>query len=191
MKHLKTFCLVAVATGALLAFAGTASATYVTTTTGGSVATPTFHLVNEGGHIRFTNPIANIDCSSTIEGNIESHGAFLPAVGNVFHFTFTGCTNIWHVTTVSFGKLSIYWTSGHNGELRSTGAKIDATRFGVTCVYETSNTKLGTITGGKPARVHIEGSIPINDFESSDLCGTSNSNLSGKYESTSELYIAP
>ncbi len=197
MKHLKLLGLLAVAAAALMAFAASASATTVTTTTGGSAATPVIHAVNENGHVKLANAIATIECSSTAEGKVEEHGDRIvnevtrtDAFGKIETLTFTGCTNSWHVTTEKPGTLSVDWTSGHNGTLSSSGALVKTTRFLVPCNYETNNTKVGTVTGGNPATLDIEASIPIA-AGSSELCGKGNAKWEGNYISTTELYVAP
>ena len=190
MKYLKSLGLLAVAAAALMALAGTASATSVTTTTGGAASTPTGHGVNEGGHIVLANSIANIECSSTAEGAVETHGAGVEASGKLTSLTFTGCTNSWHVTVTAAGSLSVAWTSGHNGTAKSNGAKVTTTRLGVTCNYETANTDIGTITGGNPPTLDVSASIPIA-AGSSGLCGSGNSKLSGSAVGTSAGYISP
>src|SRR6476660_5227602 len=164
MKYTGTISLLCTAI-AILVSSSAASATIVTTTTGGTAATPTIHAVSSGGHVKLANPIAKIECASTVEAAVEKHGPGITAEGNISTLTFTGCTNSWHVTTVKPGALIIHWTSGHNGLLTSTGAKVDTTRLGVTCVYETNNTSIGTITGGSPATLKIEASIPLNTAE--------------------------
>jgi hypothetical protein len=189
MKYVKILGLLAVAAAALMAFAGSASATTVTTTTGGSAATPTIHAENENGHVTLVNNIAAIECSSTVEGKVESHGAGATASGKLTWLLFTACTNSWHVTNTNTGSLEVHWTSGHNGTLTSSGALVTATRFGVICNYETNNTSIGTVTGGSPATLHIEASIPLA-AGSSGLCGTGNAKWSGAYVTTSALYVA-
>jgi hypothetical protein len=184
MRHLKTLGLLATAVAVLLAFAADASATTITSPTG-TVATPTIKAETEGGHLKLANPIAPIECASILEAKIEHHGPESVAGGKVSSLSFTGCTNFWHLTTVSTGELGIEWTSGYNGVVTSTGLKIDATRLGVTCVYETSATKLGTITGGTPATVHLEASLSINTKESSGLCGSGTAKLEGSYKLSS------
>jgi len=196
MKYVKILGLLAVAAAAMMAFAASASATSVTTTTGGAAATPTIHAVNENGHVTLANPIANISCSSTVEGAVESHGSGVPAEGTIKDLTFTGCTNSWHVTAIpnadgKYGKLSVTWENGHNGILTSSESRVDTTRLGVTCVYETKNTPIGTVTGGNPATLKIEASIPIDTTASSGLCGTGNAKWEGSYVTTSALYVAP
>ncbi len=150
----------------------------------GTVATPTLKAETEGGHFTLANPIANINCASAFEGKVESHGAESAASGKLSSLSFTGCTNSWHVTTVTPGEFMTEWTSGYNGTISSTGMKFDTTRLGITCVYETSATKLGAITGGTPATVHLEASIPLNAKESNGLCGTESSKLEGNYKLT-------
>lgn len=192
MKYVKILGLLAVAAAALMAFAGIASATTVTTTTGGAAATPTIHAVSEG-HVKLENSIAKIECGSTVEGAVEEHGSTATAAGNITALTWTGCTNFWHVTTETGknGRLEVHWTSGHNGLLTSNGARVDTTRLGVTCVYETKNTSIGTVTGGNPATLHIEANIPIDEVASSGLCGKSTAKWEGSYQTTSALYVAP
>ncbi len=187
MKNFKVFGPLAVA--AMMSFAATASADGLTLSTGGSTGTPTIHAVNENGHVTLQNPIGNISCSSTVEGTPSSHGAGIDVSGSFSHLTFTGCTNSWHVTTEAAGSFWISHTSGHNGELRSSGARVHATRFGVDCYYETDNTLIGTVTGGNPATLHIAANIPLDEVASHPLCGTSSAKWEGNYLTTSALYI--
>lgn len=194
MRQFKGPGLLAVVTAATLAFAASASATSVTTTTGGTAETPTIHLVNEGGHIGIANKIANIFCSSTIEGSVVAHGSGIPTDVNLSTVLFTGCTNSWHVTAVTNGTLSITSTGGHNGSVMSSGMRIDATRLGVTCVYDTLNTPLGILTGGNPATLKVETYIPLNSDLSSGLCsfgGPTKAQMEGSYVTTGALYVTP
>lgn len=191
MKRTKYLGVGAISVIAMLVLVSSASATTITKTTGGAAATPTFHVVNEGGHITLANPIANVSCQATLEGKIESHGSGVAASGNISTLSITGCTNSWHVTSVTNGVLSVNYISGHNGSAVSSGTKIDTTRLGVTCVYQTNNTSLGTVTGGSPATGQLAASIPINTMESSGLCGTGNAKLEGSAVGTGSAYVAP
>jgi len=193
MKYVKILGLLAVAAAAMMAFAGTASATYVTSTTGGATSEAPIHAINEGGHVVLANSIANIECASTSEGKVESDkvgDAKVAATGILTKLEFTGCTNSWHVTVNNAGTLSVNWSAGHDGLATSNEANVTTTRFGVTCNYETSNTPIGTVTGGNPATLDINASIPIA-AGSSFLCGSGNAKWSGSYVTTAALYIAP
>jgi len=92
------------------------------------------------------------------------------------------------VTAIAGGSLIAHYTTGYNASLTSTGAKIVTTRLGMTCVYETLNTEMGTATGGNPATLDIAAVIPINTAESSGLCGTKPTAMSGTYVGTGSAY---
>lgn len=190
MRIAKSLGLLAIAAAAIMAFAANASATRFTTTTGGFAETPTIHAVNSGFHVTLSNPIANISCSSTIEAKVASHGAYTTGAGGVGTLTFTGCTNSWHVTSISNGSLEIHYSAGHNGWVFSSGARIDTTRLGVTCVYETFSTPIGNISGGNPAIINVNALVPLKPFESSSLCGAGSAVWEGQYRTTSALYVA-
>ncbi|HEU4737915.1 MAG TPA: SGNH/GDSL hydrolase family protein [Solirubrobacterales bacterium] len=177
--------LLALAAAVAMVFAASASATVVTTSTGGAPATPTIHVVNEGGHVVLATPIASIACSSTIDAKVENHGAAVTASGSLTTLNFTGCTNSWHVTSATTGNFEIHHSSG---AVISSGAKVDTTRLGVTCIFETNNTKIGTLTSGNPATLHLEASLPVGSG-SSGLCGTKAAKWEGSYVTTSALYV--
>lgn len=183
----KILGLLALAVTAFVALPAVAQATTITSPTGTAV-TSNKEASSEAGHITLTNPIANILCASTIAGPIESHGSGVTAAGKVSALTFTGCTNSWHATTIVGGTLTSHHTSGYDATVTSTGAKVTNTRFGVTCVYETNNTSMGTATGGNPSTLHISASIPIVTSESSGLCGTKNSEMKGSYVGNGSAY---
>jgi hypothetical protein len=164
-----------------LVLAGSAVATTITSPTG-RVATPAIKAESEG-HIVLHNELAKIECASTIEGKVEKHGAGVTASGNISALSFTGCTNDWVVHVNFKGSLEVHWTSGYNGTVTSTGMKITATRYGVSCIYETSATDIGTITGGTPATLHLVANIPR--VGGSFACGGSTAQLTGSYKVTS------
>ncbi len=99
MKLGKILGPLAVVVAAMMAFAASASADYVTTTTGG--ATPalnseTIHAVNEPTHVNLENTIAKIECNSTAEGKVSSHfgGTSGSAAQGAFtSMFFSSCTN--------------------------------------------------------------------------------------------------
>ena len=176
MKYVKILSLLAVASAALMAFAGSASATTVTSSEG---ETPKI-VASAEGHAVLDNPIAKIECASTVEGTVESHGTGVPAAGAISELSFTNCTNSWHVTVVAKGSLSVTGTGGGNGTVSSSGATVEATRFGVVCRYSTgTGTKVGTVTGGTPATMHIEAAIPFHN--GSFLCGEGATTWTGSY----------
>lgn len=178
MKYVKILGLLAVAAAALMAFAGTASADVVTSPKG-TVYTGTIKAEAEG-HAVLDNPIAKIECASTVEGKVESHGVGKSVEGKITTLDFTNCTNDWHVTVVTSGTLAVDWSSGENGSVRSSGATVEATRFGVNCRYATNNTAVGTVTAGTPATMDISAAIPFHS--GSFLCGSGATTWTGAYK---------
>ena len=180
MKYIKILGLLAIAASAFMAFAASASATTITSPTG-TLYTGTIHAVS-AGHAVLHNPIAKIECNGTVHGASLTHGAGVTAKGSV-SVAFTNCTNSWHVTVVSGGTLEVHNdTPGggtYDGNLTSTGATVEATRFGISCRYSTSATPVGTVTGGSTATIHINASIPFHS--GSGLCGSGATLWTGGY----------
>lgn len=186
MKYLKMLGLLAVAAAALMAFAGSASATTITSPEGVPYTGPVI-AATEGGHAVLENTSLGlkIECAGTSEGEVGAeHGNEEGAV----HPTFSGCTNSWHVTTIAGGTLKAVSNGNGTADMFSSGATISTTRLGITCNYRTNNTTIGTLTDGTVTgtgmgTMHINGAIPIHSG-SSGLCGTKDSHWKGAYTVT-------
>jgi hypothetical protein len=177
MKYVKMLGLAAVAAAALMAFvgAGTASATTLTGLEGKVVKTgTTIHAVNSGT-ATLTTSFKNIECSeSTVQGSTTNETG-TTVNGSVGTLTFGKCNC--EVKVLKTGTLSIERIgTTSNGTLRSSGAEVTAscsTIFGtVHCIYATSNTDLGTLTGGTTAKMDIS-SADIPRLPTSGLCDES------------------
>jgi len=169
----------------LLALPAVAQATTVTSPTG--TAKTGEKVGKSEGEVTLHNKIANILCNSELTGPIESHGSGITAGGSVKTLNFTECTNGWHVTTITGGSLEAHYIGEYNATVTSTGATITSTRAGVTCTYATNNTHFGTATGGNPATLDIQASIPLHSG-SSALCGTGSAGLTGTYAGNGSAY---
>lgn len=200
MKRLNMLFVVACCAAACGAFASTATGTTITAPTN-TLYTGYFHMTSEG-HIIIHNPIAKIECHSTIDGDFESHGPGQTVKGKFTSINNSPCTNSWHVTTVTPGSFEIHWVNTHTGTLTSSGMTIEATRFGITCRYSTANTDFGTITdshtSGDPlaqttkettATLHLNGTTPFHS--GSGLCGSAATKWTGSYKfyTPDTLYI--
>jgi len=185
MRYVKILGLLAVAAAALMAFAGTASAT--TITAGGVAYTNTIAASSEG-HVVLDNPIAKIECASAVTGKVENHGPGVTASGKISALSFTGCTNNWHVTVVTPGSLEIHNISGtKDGTLTSSGATVESTRLGVICRYATGNTDIGRVTAtptGAPEHATLDISAAIPFHSGSGLCGSGVTTWTGTYKVT-------
>ena len=174
MKYIKMLGLLAVAAAALMAFAGSASATEITSSTG---KTPTIKATST--NTALDGAFTTVTCGhSEVGGTVEAHGApndaKTPATGKITTLDFTLCN--YPVTVVNNGTLSVTGTTPTgNGTLTSNGAKVAIHTSVGTCVFTTSNTHIGTVTGsnntGGHAVLDITGKIPRT--EGNFLCGSS------------------
>jgi hypothetical protein len=98
--------------------------------------------------------------------------------------TFGECGNN-HVTVKNPGTLEVHAVSPTgNGTLTSSGAEvsINVTALGLTCVFTTNNTHIGTVTTGEHATMHID-SAAIPRTGGSIFCGSSGE-WTGSYKVT-------
>lgn len=216
MRYVRVFGLLAVAAAALMAFAASASATTITggndhkTATGSAYTSLITATTETDKPAVLQNPIAKIECHGDVGGFVESHGPGKTAIGKLTELdwgedgvrdekgTLTGKCGNWHVTTVAAGELEVHWKAEHEGTVTSTGATVEATRFGVTCRYLTNKTDVGTLTDShktgstaapSTATFDIHGLIPFHS--GSPLCGTGTTTWEGEYEilTPDTLYI--
>ncbi|HST69752.1 MAG TPA: hypothetical protein VLI94_08865 [Solirubrobacterales bacterium] len=171
MKYVRTLGLLAVAATALMAFAGTASATLTSppgTKYGGEIVATSTNTQLDG--------TVDITCGHSEIAVQVNTGA---TSGIIRNLTFTNCSRT--VTPEYFieipslrrdyGSVSI----DSAGTVRSSWVKVTVQTtilgFPVHCIYKTSITDVGTLTEGvAPAKMHI-GSAPIPQETTSGLCG--------------------
>jgi hypothetical protein len=184
MKYVKILSSLAAIAAALASFAGNASAT-VFTAPAGTTYTGPVSLESEG-YVPIDNPIAAIPCVSNAGGTVGQHGAGVTAIAVLSNLSFTNCTNSWHVTVVSPGWLEFHALGGGRATVTSTGATIEATRFGITCRYATSSTDIGELTPASFSTTHatldIKGALPFHG--GSGLCGSGATTWTGSYKVT-------
>ena len=194
MKYAKILGLAAMAMAALMAFAGTASATQVTSPSG-TVYTSTIKSESEGATKLESEfgTFGTIECSeSKVEGKVESHGTSVTTVGKISSLTFGGVCHGGTPTSpvAEPGSLEVHTegsTVNGNGTLTSSGAKVIVHNTAVgTCTFETSNTDIGTLTGsnhtGGNATLDINGKV-IRVAGTNPFCG-STSTWNGSYKVT-------
>jgi hypothetical protein len=201
MKLTKVLGLMAVAVAALMAFAGSASATTLTSPTG-TTYTSTIKAVRDAKGLAPTldGSFTTVTCEeSEVEGKVETHGSSVTAGGKITKLTFGKCN--FPVTVQANGSLEIHpvkkgvephetclVSEGDNcqGTLTSSGAKVTVATSVGTCTFTTNNTNIGTLTTtaqtGKTATLDI-GSSPIPRTEGNFLCG-STATWTGNYEVT-------
>jgi hypothetical protein len=183
---------VAVGVIVVMAFTASASATAITVPTG-TTSTPSIHFVNDGGHVEFESSTFSAGCTITSEWKTEQHGAGLTVKGSVKSLAFSGCTGAETLQIDSAGTFEIHWTSAYNGTLTWSGLTTTTTNhmiFGdIVCRYVLKNL-IGTITGGNPATVHLEGILSLHGGVYGGFCGQE-MKIHGNLYSTTNLYVAP
>lgn len=189
MKYLKILGLAAIAAAALMAFAGTASATELTC---GAEMCPTgteIKSVSEG-HATLDAPFGTIQCNSAVSGKTSNTGGAETVEGSISTLDFTNCTNA-TVDVLKNGTLEIHTagsTANGNGTLTSTGAEVTVEYLGTHCIFTTKETDLGTVTGSANtangrATLDISARIPRTSGRSGVFCGES-APWTGSYEVT-------
>ncbi|HEX5989169.1 MAG TPA: hypothetical protein VFY75_03015 [Solirubrobacterales bacterium] len=141
----KLFSVVVVSAVVMGVTAGSAHATVLTNFTG-STYTGSVSL-RENFYIEIHGEGFTTVCSSSnIGGSVTQHGAGVTAQISISTLDFSECN--YPVTVLSKGSLEIHATSGGNGTVTSNGMSITVHGpFGINCMYQTSNTDIGTLTG--------------------------------------------
>ena len=165
MKYVKMLGLLAVAAAALMAFAGTASATTITSSGG---ETPSITATSTNSEL--DGAFVTVKCShSEAKGEVTAHGAGVKASGPISSLTFTSCN--YETTVEGAGTLSI---DGTNNSVSSNEAKVSIKTSVGTCVFTTNNTAVGTLTESSET-----GGNAILDINSSKIPRTGGNFLCG------------
>jgi hypothetical protein len=183
MKHLKMLTLAMVAAAAFMAFASSASAQPTLTSPALVDYTGNILLTAEGTHLVQAG-FANITCTTSIIGGTVTTNNTTKASGPITTYDTSGCNAI--VNTLVNGSLEIVPnspTGSNTGTVRGSGSQVTVSTLGVSCVYGTgAGTTLGTVTGGNPATIAINASLP--KISGGFLCATPAS-WTGSYTVTS------
>ncbi|HEX5990077.1 MAG TPA: hypothetical protein VFY75_07685 [Solirubrobacterales bacterium] len=187
--NLRTLSAVLMATCCAAFLIGPAAASATVVISEGELYTGTIKA--EAGTTELHGEAFSVNCKkSTTEGTVESHGESVTAGGKLSSLTFSECSNT--VTVLSAGSLEIHATSEGKGTVTSSGAKITIHGpFGINCLYETSNTDVGTLTGGTPAKIDVDSAL-IPRTGDSVFCGSSGE-WTGSYTvaTPANLQVAP
>lgn len=172
--------------------------TTVTSPKGTKLGTGTEIKAESEGAVEFAGTITFSCQKSTMEGKISNAGGEGATVSaELSKQTFTECGN--HTVEVKKpGSLEIHSLENSNGTLTSTGAEITVLTHGIFlgtrhCIYTTSKTDLGTLTGstttGATATFDV-GPVTTGQSATDANCG-SNAEWGGSYKVTTpdSLYV--
>ncbi|MGN6663604.1 MAG: hypothetical protein ACTHK6_05290 [Solirubrobacterales bacterium] len=194
MKYLKILGLAAIAAAALMAFAGSASATTLTSPAGTTLPAGTVikSQLKAGKKAVLKGAFGNVECeASTLEGKTANTGSSTETVhGAVEGLTFTKCNC--EVVVLKKGELEIHTlnaTADGNGTVTASGQEVTTkcNFFGIEyhCIWKTSGTDLGTLTGGTPAVIAAQEAVITREGgNSGGACG-STGKWTAEYEVTS------
>jgi hypothetical protein len=180
MKSLRSLGLLAVSICLAAALPAAASATELMSGSGMVTSGSTVSAESEGS-ISFTGP-AGVECtgSSVSLKTTNTGGASETVKANVETLDYTGCNQT--VTVLAKGTLEIHTQGeGGNGTLTSSGTELTIkwTSLGIDCIYSTSSTDLGTLTGStttaSTATIDVSATVPRTG--GSFFCGST-----GKWE---------
>jgi hypothetical protein len=137
-------------------------------------------------------PIGDIECKkSSVSGKTTNTGGATETVkGNIESLSFAECNAT--VTVLAKGSLEVHTRTASadgNGTPTSTGTEVTVEFVGFHCIFKTSSTDLGTLTGsentgGTHATLDIAATIPRTGGRSGAFCG-STAQWTGSYLFTS------
>jgi hypothetical protein len=174
--------VVALTAAFLMAAGGTASATTLTSPAG-TAYTGVIKAESQGNHLAIDSPSGSFPCGkSSLEWNVESHGAAVTAKGPVSSFTAKECGTT-TVTIVDPGEFELHTRSSEAVDYDPiTWVDFELTIvtdsiFGsIDCTYAYNFLQMGAITSskttGQTARLKVD-TAPIPSFSEDPLCSKS------------------
>jgi hypothetical protein len=190
MSRLKSLVLAAGSVAAFVALtATTASATELYNESG--MVTAGSNIAAEAeGTTTLDPPFGTIECKkSSVSGKTTNTGGSSETVStSIESLSFTECNAT--VTVLAKGTLEIHTaetTANGNGTLTSNGTEVTVEFIGTHCIFKTSNTDIGTLTGSGTteanATLDIAATIPRTGGRSGAFCG-STAAWTGSYKVT-------
>lgn len=169
MHKLKALSIGGAVLIALLASTTAAHATTVTSPSGtqysGTISAESTNSVFEGS---FTS----VPCKKmVITWKVESQGAGVTAEGKVSTFSFLECSAT--VTVKKTGSVSKHSSLFGNATMTGSGQEFVVHSSVGECIFTTSNTDLGVVKGGFPARVVPDNTRVVPRTGGSFFCGSS------------------
>ena len=184
MTYLKRICGLALVGIAVVMAAGATSASATVLDCNGSPCDPhgTIHIeieysLEDPEPIFVHMPIGAIECTGeTYHYTIANPGSSVDTPSLPLLALNTSNCNA-TVTTLAKGTWQIHTSgSANNGTITSTGTETTIEFVGFHCIFKTSNTDLGTLTGSattkSKATVDLSGTLPRTGGRSGAFCGS-------------------
>lgn len=182
MKSLKMLGLALLAASALMAFAGTNSASATELTCGPSLClvNAVFHWASKGKAV-LDAPFGNVECEMTMAGHVTVPGSSTTtAEVELTEVNWSNC-GADNYQTLRPGKLIIHTaetSNNHDGTVTWSGAEWTTEHVGTHCIFGTNATDIGRLTGsanmaGETSILDISATIPRVGGRSGVFCGSS------------------
>jgi hypothetical protein len=175
MKCLKMLALASLTAAIVLGASGAALASTLTSPAGTALSKGAVIKSELTATAIFHPPIGDIECRKAGgEGEVTDAGSSTEtAKGELFFGTFSECNAEVKVLTTGTVEVHTEGSSANgNGTLTGSGTEVTVVFSGFHCVFGTSNTDLGKVTGGTPATVQVNGTIPRIGGRSGVFCGS-------------------
>jgi hypothetical protein len=194
MRYLKLLTALAMAVVGMMALGGPASATVLTSPEGTQLgAGVTIHFKEKNGKWKFVMTGGEILCNKfTVHLYSTNAGSTIETIDfDVTSVRQEECNAT--VTTIKPGTVEFHtrlFSPDRRATVTWSGEEITVEFLGIHCIFGTSNTDVGTLTGGSPAVFTAEGSIPRVGGRSGAFCGSAGT-VSAEYEvdTPSSLYV--
>ena len=187
MKNTKLSLLMAVMAAVMSWASATASATTLTGAGGTTLGTGTTISAESEGTITYHPVIGDIECKkSSFSGKTTNAGGEGVNVSiSLESLSWTECNST--ETVLTKGTMSVEGLGSNNGTLSSTATELTIEFAGFHCIFKTTETDLGTLTGstttGGNATLDIAATIPRTGGRSGAFCG-STAQWTGSYKFT-------
>lgn len=162
--------------GLTLTIAPSASATVLCKTgtnpcTGGTYAKGTAIEMSLASPVEMEPPFGVIECTgSTINAEVTNAGGESSTVtANLTSFTMSSCNC--PMTVLNKGSLEIHSTGSGNGTVTLRESEVTTECGGFHCIIGTSNTDIGSLTGGAMASLAVNATTPRTGGRSGAFCG--------------------
>jgi len=191
MKHLKLFGLTALLAASIAIAAASASATSLTGAGGAALGAGTVVALQAQTNLVMHPPFGATECNkSNWSGKTSNSGGAAETVKvSMEAITFSECNMT--MTVLANGSLEFHTqgaTANNNATLTSNGFELTTEYFGTHCIFKTSNTDIGTVTGsantGGNAVLDISATMPRTGGRSGAFCG-STAQWTGSFKFTS------
>lgn len=143
-------------------------------------------------NVDFAVPFGTVTCTgSTLKAEVGNPGGESgeAVTGPFTSITFTSCSC--PVTSLNKGTFEVNSSESGNGTLKGTGNELEIKCSGISCIYKTSSTTLGVVTGGESAVLDVSATVPRTGGSGGIFCGSTGTFTASYVVSAPEALFMP